>query len=100
MVVNARAVRALGSWPRLGGPASTPATIGLALASFAGIFVLRETDPNLIDAYEIVFVLPIGLLAIRFGFRGGLAGALFGLVLIGVADLYDNDLGPVSYTHL
>jgi len=91
--VNARAVRALGGWPRLGGPASTPAAIGLALALFAGIFVLRETDPILIDAYEILFVLPIGLLAIRFGFRGGLAGALFGLVLIGVADLYDNDLG-------
>jgi len=100
MVVNARAVRALGSWPRLGGPASTPATIGLALASFAGIFVLRETDPNLIDAYEILFVLPIGLLAIRFGFRGGLAGALFGLVLIGVADLYDNDLGLTTEGYL
>ena len=98
--MNARAVRASRSWPRLGGPASTPATIGLALALFAGIFVLRETDPNLIDANEVLFVLPIALLAIRFGFRGGLAGALFGLVLIAVSDLYDNDPGLTTEGYL
>jgi hypothetical protein len=70
-------------------PASTPATIVLALALFAGSFVLREGDQNLIDGLEVLYVLPIALLAIRFGFRGGLAGALFGLMLIAVADLYD-----------
>jgi PAS domain S-box-containing protein len=93
MAVNAyrQAGRRLRSWLRLGGPGSTRATIVLALALFAGIFVLRESDPNLVDAHEILFVLPIALLAIRFGFRGGLAGALFGLALIVVSDLYDHD---------
>jgi len=98
--VNARAVRASRSWPRLVVPASTPATIVLALALFAGSFVLRESDQNLIDGLEVLYVLPIALLAIRFGFRGGLAGALFGLVLIAVADLYDNDPGLTTEGYL
>ena len=100
MTVNARAVRASRSWPRPVVPASTPATIVLALALFAGSFVLRESDRNLIDGLEVLYVLPIALLAIRFGFRGGLAGALFGLVLIAVADLYDNDPGLTTEGYL
>jgi PAS domain S-box-containing protein/putative nucleotidyltransferase with HDIG domain len=85
------AVRRLGDWSRLGGPATTQATLALALALFAGIFVLRESDPNLVDAQEILFVLPIALLAIRFGLRGGLAGGVLAVTLVAVCDLYDND---------
>jgi len=90
--VRQQADRRLRSWPRLGGPASIPATIAIALALFAGIVVLRESDPNLVDAQEILFVLPIALLAIRFGFRGGVAGGVLGLMLIAACDLFDNDL--------
>jgi PAS domain S-box-containing protein len=68
-----------------------PATIALALALFAGIFALRENDPNLVDADEVLFVVPIALLALRFGLRGGLAGALLGLTLIVAWDLNDDD---------
>ncbi len=85
-------VRALRSWPRLGGPASIPATIALALALFAGIFVLRESDPHRLDADEVLFVLPIALLAIRFGFRGGLAGGLLAIALIVTPGLHDSHL--------
>ena len=85
-------VRSLRTWPLLGGPVSISATVALAFTLFAGIFVLREIDPNLVDAQEILFVLPIALLAVRFGVRGGIAGGLLGLALIGASDLYDNDL--------
>ena len=90
MAVHPRvpSVRPLRSWPRLGGPASIPATITLALALFAGIFVLRDLLPSVGDGNEILFVLPIGLLAIRFGLRGGLAGGLLGFGLAVTWDLY------------
>jgi PAS domain S-box-containing protein len=80
-------VRALRTWPRLGGPASIPATLALALALFACIFVLRDLLPSVGDGNEIFFVLPIGLLAIRFGLRGGLAGGLLGFALVLTWDL-------------
>jgi hypothetical protein len=69
-------------WPTLGGPA----TVVIALALFAGIFVLRVSDSNAVDADEVLAVLPITLLALRFGFRGGLAGALLGLAIIAAWD--------------
>ena len=82
------AVRRLRSWPRLGGPA----TIALALALFLGIFVLRESDPNAVDAHEILFVLPIALLAIQFGLRGGLAGGLVGLALTVTLGTFNHNM--------
>jgi PAS domain S-box-containing protein len=87
-------VRTLRTWPRLGGPASISATVVLALALFAGIFVLRALDPSVGHAYEILFMLPIALLAIRFGLRGGLAGGVLGFALMVTWNLYD----PVTVT--
>jgi PAS domain S-box-containing protein len=80
-------VRSLRTWPLLGGPASISATLALALALFACIFVLRDLVPSVGDGNEILFVLPIGLLAIRFGLRGGLAGGLLGFALVLTWDL-------------
>jgi PAS domain S-box-containing protein len=73
--------------PTFGGPA----TLAIALASFVGIFVLRERDPNLANADEILFVLPIAMLALRFGVRGGLASGLLGFALIVTWDHFDTD---------
>ena len=92
--IHRPAVRTLHNWLRLGGPASIPATIALALVLFAGIFVLRDLDPNVGGANEILFMLPIALLTIRFGLRGGLAGGLLGFALIVTWNLYD----PVTVT--
>lgn len=75
-------------WPTLGGLQ----TIVLALVLFIGIFALRESDPNVGDASEVLFVVPIALLALRFGLRGGLAGGLLGLALIVMWDHFDSDL--------
>src|SRR5450759_5815092 len=85
-------VRTLRTWSRHGGPASISATIALALALFLGIFMLRESDPNAGDAHEILFVLPIALLAIRFGLRGGLAGGLVGLALTVTLGTFNHDM--------
>jgi PAS domain S-box-containing protein len=79
--------RRLRRWPTLGGPE----TIALALALFVGVFVLRESDPNAVDADEILFVVPIALLALRFGLRGGLTSGLLGCALIVTWDLLDAD---------
>jgi PAS domain S-box-containing protein len=73
------------SWPTLG----APETIALALVLFLGIVMLRENDPNVADADEMLFVVPIALLALRFGVRGGVAGALLGFGLIVTWDLFD-----------
>ena len=59
-------------------------TIWVAVALFTGIYVLQSRDTNPVDAEEVLYVLPIVLLALRFGLRGGLSGALVGLTLIGV----------------
>jgi HD-GYP domain-containing protein (c-di-GMP phosphodiesterase class II) len=75
-----------GPWPRLG----AAATLGLSLALFAAIFALRVIDHNVGDNEGILFIVPIGLLALRFGLRGGLAGALLGFALMAVWDGYGN----------
>jgi len=66
-------------------------TIVIALVLFAGIFALAATDGNHTDSEEVLYVVPIGLLALTFGLRGGLVGALVGLALIGTWDLTTHD---------
>ncbi len=75
------------NWPALDGPQ----TVVLALALFAGVYGLQANDANPADALEVLYVVPIALLALGFGFRGGLAGALAGLALIGVWDLATHE---------
>jgi PAS domain S-box-containing protein len=57
-----------------------------AVVLFAGVCVLQAKDTNPADALEVLYVVPIALLAVRFGLRGGLAGAVAGLALIGTYD--------------
>jgi PAS domain S-box-containing protein/putative nucleotidyltransferase with HDIG domain len=68
-------------------------TILIALALFAGIYVLQSRDTDLIDAEEVLYMVPIVLLALRFGFRGGLSGALVGFALIGAWDWQGQGFG-------
>jgi diguanylate cyclase (GGDEF)-like protein/PAS domain S-box-containing protein len=56
--------------------------IALALALAVAIAVLRVVDRNASDAPTVLLVVPIALCAVRFGVRGGLASATFGLGLI------------------
>jgi PAS domain S-box-containing protein len=80
-------VRALRNWPTLGAPAS----LALALTLFLGVFVLRERDLSALDADEILFVLPIAVVALRFGLRGAVPASLLALGLILTWDAFDTD---------
>jgi len=69
---------------------STPgagATLAIAIALFVVVFALREADTLAGDAIGILYVLPIAVLALRFGLRGGLTGAATSFALIVVWDL-------------
>jgi PAS domain S-box-containing protein len=79
-------LRRLRGWPTLG----SRTTIAIALVLFSGIFALRVSDPRVVNSDEILFVVPVAMLALRFGLRGGLAGALLALVLVGEWDLHEN----------
>ncbi len=58
----------------------------VAAALFAAILVLRLAAGDAEDAYSMLYVLPVALLAVGFGLRGGLAGGLLsvGLMIIWV----------------
>ncbi len=71
-------LRELRRWPTLG----RRETIAMALLLFAAIFALRLTDPNMGDAEGVLYIAPIGVLALRFGLRGALAGSALALGLV------------------
>jgi len=73
-------------WPALGGRV----TLLLALSLFAEIFALRALQRSLADADKLLFVVPIALLALRFGRRAGMIGGLLALVLVLVGDVHFN----------
>ena len=84
------------AYPRVS-PARLPTlgsapTIALAAMLFLGIFALRVSDPNVSDAEGSLYVLPIAVLALKFGLRGGLAGALVGFGLVVAWDRHVHDL--------
>jgi putative nucleotidyltransferase with HDIG domain len=57
-------------------------TFTAALVLFGGIFALRTSDLNIGDGVGFLFVVPLAVLALGFGFRGGLSALLgFGLVV-------------------
>ncbi|HEY2216843.1 MAG TPA: PAS domain-containing protein, partial [Solirubrobacteraceae bacterium] len=65
-------------WPTLG----TRASLVVALLLFGLIFLLRVGDPVVADAEGALFVVPIGVLALRFGLRGALGGAAVSILLV------------------
>ncbi|MEA2225276.1 MAG: hypothetical protein QOE67_558 [Solirubrobacteraceae bacterium] len=65
-------------WPALG----ARSTVAVSLVLFAAVFALRTIDSNPVHAEGLLYLLPIALLALRFGLRGGLGGALFAAVLV------------------
>ncbi|HEV7528818.1 MAG TPA: HD domain-containing phosphohydrolase [Solirubrobacteraceae bacterium] len=72
-----RAVRGRG-WPVL----SSRTTVAVAAVLFAVVFALRTVDSNPVHAEGVLYLVPISLLALRFGLRGGLGGALLTVVLV------------------
>jgi len=70
-------------------------------ALFLGIFALGVSDPNLGDGEGILFVVPIGALALRFGLRGGLVGASLGFALRAAAEASHDHMQvtPLGYVN-
>jgi PAS domain S-box-containing protein len=58
-------------------------TLVIAVALFAAVFALQVADTTAADSDEVLYVVPIALLALRFGLQGGTVGALVGIGLIG-----------------
>src|SRR4051812_43368522 len=58
--------------------------IGVIVVLYAAVFALMVlvSDPR--AAVGVLYVVPIALLALEFGFAGGLAGAAVAAVLLGV----------------
>ena len=68
----------------------TPVTVAVASALFLTITAVRLAGPSTSDVAGTLYVLPIAVLALGLGLRGGLAGGLLGLALIVGGDLHDH----------
>lgn len=73
-------------------------TIGLAGAMFVGVLVLRLSAGTAVDAYSMLYALPIALLATALGVR---AGAVAGVVAVSLTVLWavtqDVSLSPTGW---
>lgn len=70
----------------------------VAVVLFVAVGLLRISDGGPTEAYSMFYVLPVALLAVAFGLRGGAAGALAAVGLIVVWAVYDDvDLGPLAW---
>lgn len=74
-------------------------TIAVASAMSAAIFALRLADSSATDAVSVLYVLPVALLAMAFGFRVGFAAGVgsVGLLLAGTL-LADISLTPLGWS--
>jgi PAS domain S-box-containing protein/putative nucleotidyltransferase with HDIG domain len=70
-------------WPSLTARQTLLLAAGLLLAMFA----IRMTSRSSATAVEILYVIPIAILALQFGLRGGLPSALFAFALVLAWDL-------------
>jgi PAS domain S-box-containing protein len=75
-------------WPRLGARGSIIAAALLYIAIYA---VRLARGGSGVDAADILLTMPLVLLALRFGIRGGLVGACLGFALLIVWGAQDHD---------
>jgi PAS domain S-box-containing protein len=73
-------------------------TIGFAGAMFVAIFALGILIDNPAEAPSVLYVLPVALIAIRFGVLGGTIAATFALVLFGIVNAMNEEgAGALGY---
>jgi putative nucleotidyltransferase with HDIG domain len=61
--------------------------LAVALALFLAIYALRVSDSNVGDGSAFLFVVPIAVLSLGMGLRGGLVGAVMAFALVAMWDL-------------
>jgi PAS domain S-box-containing protein len=72
------------------------AALVVAVLTFAGLFLARTGGAAVDDAVALLFVVPIAILALEFGLRGGLAGAIVAIVLLATWDA-SGAIAPLGY---
>jgi diguanylate cyclase (GGDEF)-like protein/PAS domain S-box-containing protein len=77
-----------GSWWRR--RSDGPWVIGFALILASAIGVARVLDSNPADAPGVLLIVPVALCAVRFGVRGGVISATFGLALATVVSFFTD----------
>ena len=93
-----RGRRLLSRLPRRSSQGERATTLALAGVLFIAVFVLSVAINDAAKAPTVLYVLPVALLAVKFGTPGGLAGAACALALSGVGNLSnDQDIGVVGY---
>lgn len=72
--------------------------VAVALSLFAGILVLRLAVPSISDPVLFLNVIPIALLSLEVGRKGGIAGATIGVLTIGLWCLFEHvELSAIGY---
>lgn len=72
--------------------------LAVIAALFATVFALRLSAGTPVDAYSMLYILPVALAATAFGQRGGVSGGLVALLLIVVWTLArDVTLSPSNW---
>ena len=71
----------------------------VAACLFAAVTVVRLATTPDGDSVDVLYVLPVALLAVTFGQRGGLGGAFLGLGFIATIDAFhrDGNLGAIGW---
>ncbi|HZO59675.1 MAG TPA: PAS domain S-box protein [Solirubrobacterales bacterium] len=73
-------------------------TLAFAGALFVGIFALGIVVDDPAEAPSVLYVLPVALIAIRFGALGGAIAATFALILFGVVNTVNEEgTGALGY---
>ena len=75
-----------GPWYRSSALAALLVAAGLFAAVTVGHIIANGTG----EAVDILYALPVALLAMSFGLRGGLAGAAIGFALFAIVELSDG----------
>ena len=98
MPTAARLVR-LGTRPRHPWFSQRPRlALGVIAALFAAVLALRLLAGDAVDAYSMLYALPVALAATAFGQRGGVTAGLIAVALIVAwAVVRDVSLGPTGW---
>jgi len=82
-----------GPWYRSSAPAALVVSSGL----FVAVTIVHVIANGTGEAVDILYALPVALLAMSFGLRGGLIGAAIGFTLFAVVELVDG-VGDIDAT--
>lgn len=73
-------------------------TVGVAAVLFVAVFVVRLLVGDVDDAVNLLYALPVALVALAFGRNAGIEAGLLAVVLVGAWVVIDDvDLSPLGW---